>query len=97
MSNPMSYPADHPSSLPPQILLIRGVMESDGRRIVLWDRHSRDVISQTKMILEDVIPPVISRSCPHLRGRGGVKGCIRDMLKEAHRYPFVARFDVASY
>lgn len=86
-----------PSSVSPQILRIRGVMESDGRRIVLWDRHSRDVISQTKMSHEEGIPPLISRSCTHLKGRGGVKGCIRDVQRHVSPYPFVARFDVASY
>lgn len=71
--------APDPFSLPPQSFKIRGVMESDGMCIALWDVHSREMINQAKSDLDEIITPVISRSCMYLKGRGGIKGCIRDI------------------
>ena len=74
-----------PSSLLPYSLIIRGVIESDGRRIVVWNDHSRQRINKAKSDLEDAILPVISLSWPHMKGRCGVKGCIQDVQKHAAR------------
>lgn len=41
--------------------------------------------------------PLLSPLCTHVKGHGGVKGTMRAMQAAIGRYPFVARFDVASY
>ncbi|MGV8110531.1 hypothetical protein [Methanospirillum sp.] len=72
-------------------------MVVDDRRIALWDEESRRIIAETKVALEEHVRPFISRACTHVKGHGGMKRCIRDVQRHLPDYPFVARFDVASY
>lgn len=74
-------------SSPSPIISIRGFMIIEKRRI----------IAETKVALEEHLRPFISRACTHVKGHGGMKGCIRDVQRQLPDYPFVARFDVASY
>jgi hypothetical protein len=44
------------------------------------------------MNLEETMTSVICRLCTHLKGRGGVKGSIRDIQHSLPWYPFVASY-----
>ncbi len=91
MQHPAQLPGDHPQ------LTIRGTWETDGRTINLWDQHSRAIIAAAKRALEEHLRPYLFRSCTHLKGNGGAKGLIREVRGALPAYPFVARFDVASF
>jgi len=48
-------------------------------------------------LLQHQLRSVLSPLCTHVKGRGGVKGTVRDLRRQVGSYRFVARFDIASY
>ena len=48
-------------------------------------------------LLRNRLKNVMSPHCRHIKGRGGVKGAVRELVRRVGAFRFVARFDVASY
>ena len=48
-------------------------------------------------ILQARLQPLLSRACYHLKGHGGLKGAVREVLKVLPRYRFFCKTDVRSY
>jgi RNA-directed DNA polymerase len=78
-------------------LTIQDIGYVNGRRVAFWDASSRKVIASVKSVLEEHLRLFLSKLCTHTKGHGGVKGTIRSLQSRIQGFPFVARFDVASY
>ena len=55
------------------------------------------VLKVVTKIVEKRIFNKISNRCFHVKGRGGLKGAIRDAIANKEKYPFVFKTDVKSY
>ena len=55
------------------------------------------VLKVVTKIVEKCIFDKISNRCFHVKGRGGLKGAIRDVMANKEKYPFVFRTDIKSY
>ncbi len=70
---------------------------SSGDDIDVYDACDSLKLKTITIILEKVISPVLSLRCYHVKGRGGLKGAVRDIIKNKGDYKFVLRTDVKSY
>lgn len=48
-------------------------------------------------IVQAKLQLALSKSCYHLKGHGGLKGAVREILKVLPRYRFFCKTDVRSY
>ncbi|MCP4212234.1 MAG: hypothetical protein GY764_12250, partial [Halieaceae bacterium] len=78
-------------------LRLLGLRHEDGRCFARWSPRSRGLLSLSLCILRDRLKNVPSPHCRHVKGRGGVKGAVRELVRRAGAFRFVARFDIASY
>jgi len=73
------------------------VWKSTGRRIALWSPYSQQKVAEAGGQLCAILSPILSPLCMHVKGRGGVKETVRIVQTSLKNFPFVARFDIASY
>ena len=69
----------------------------EGRKMALWSESSRSLLQHQTRVIAQQHAPVITRSCTHVRGHGGVKGALRLIQRRMPGANFVARFDIAAY
>ena len=48
-------------------------------------------------IIQENLKPFLLKTCYHLKGHGGLKGAVREVLKEYPRYTFFCKTDVYAY
>jgi hypothetical protein len=65
--------------------------------MVRWSPRSRRLLAAALPRLTTALRPVLSLSCSHRKGCGGIKGAVRRIQRSLPRARYVARFDVAAY
>ena len=48
-------------------------------------------------IVQEKLKPFLAKTCYHLKGHGGLKGAVRDVMKQLPKYKFFCKTDVHSY
>jgi RNA-directed DNA polymerase len=59
---------------------------SCGETIAMWSSIDSLVIKVLTGILQDKLNPYLSESCYHLKGHGGLKGAVRDVMDKLPEY-----------
>ena len=62
-----------------------------------WSPRSKVLLQQFTKALGFTLKGLLSKSCTHLKGHGGIKAAVRQVQQRLDDYPYVARFDVARY
>jgi len=70
---------------------------SCGETIALWSSKDALIIKVLTGILQKKLKPVLAKTCYHLKGHGGLKGAVRDVMKELPKFKFFCKTDVHSY
>ena len=70
---------------------------SSGDRVAIWSSRDALVIKVLTYIVQELLSPVLRKSCYHLKGHGGLKGAVRDVMKQLPKYKFFCKTDVKSY
>ncbi len=68
-----------------------------GEKIALWSSRDALVIKVLTIIIQKIQSPFLSKSCYHLKGHGGLKGAVREIIKDRSQYKFFCKTDVKSY
>jgi hypothetical protein len=77
--------------------LQKKVTLSDGETIALWSPADALVIKVLTSIVHARLQPALNRTCYHLKGHGGLKGAVREVIKVLPCYRFFCKTDVRSY
>jgi len=70
---------------------------SCGETIALWSSQDAVVIKVLTGIIQERLKPFLLKTCYHLKGHGGLKGAVRDVMKHLPKYKFFCKTDVHSY
>jgi len=70
---------------------------TDGETIAVWSSRDALVLKVLTWIIEKRLKPALHKTCYHLKGHGGLKGAVRDVLKGYQRYRFFCKTDVRDY
>ncbi len=70
---------------------------SCGETIALWSSRDALVIKVITYIIQEKLKPFLSKTCYHLKGHGGLKGAIKDVVTLLPRYRFFCKTDVKLY
>jgi RNA-directed DNA polymerase len=70
---------------------------SCGDTIAIWSSRDALVIKVLTAIIQEALKPYLSKTCYHLKGHGGLKGAVRDLIKLYPKYSFFCKTDVRSY
>jgi len=54
---------------------------SCGDTIAIWSSRDALVIKVLTAIIQEKLKPYLSKTCYHLKGHGGLKGAVRDLIK----------------
>jgi len=65
--------------------------------VMVWNAQDSLVQKAMALVLTEVLQPMLSERCFHVKGNGGAKGCVRAVNKCVADYHFVCRSDVNSY
>ena len=68
-----------------------------GETIAVWSSRDALVIKVLTYIIQKKLKPFLSKACYHLKGHGGLKGAVRDVIKLLPRYRFFCKTDVRFY
>ncbi|MBJ7540070.1 reverse transcriptase domain-containing protein [Marinomonas transparens] len=68
-----------------------------GLSIGVWCARDALFLKALTLVLSQHLTPQLSEDCYHLAGRGGAKGCVRQVKQAVDGYQFVCRSDVDSY
>ena len=68
---------------------------ANGSDIDLWSARDALVLKALTMVLSDVLP--VSPRCTHIKGHGGAKAAVRQVMARLGDNSFVIRTDVKSY
>ncbi len=75
--------------------LLSRVELADGEEINLWSAPDALVLKAITIALQAVLP--ISHRCTHVKGHGGAKAAVRQVVRHLDTNRFVMRTDVKSY
>ena len=70
---------------------------SCGDTIALWSSQDALIIKVLTAIIQERLKPFLLKTCYHLKGHGGLKGAVRDVMKQIPKYKFFCKTDVHSY
>ena len=70
---------------------------SCGETIALWSSKDALIIKVLTGIIQEKLKPFLLKTCYHLKGHGGLKGAVRDVMKQLPKYKFFCKTDVHSY
>jgi len=70
---------------------------SCGDTIALWSSQDALIIKVVTAIIQDKLKPFLLKTCYHLKGHGGLKGAVRDVMEQLPKYTFFCKTDVTSY
>lgn len=68
-----------------------------GEMIALWSSQDALIIKVLTGIIQERLKPFLLQTCYHLKGHGGLKGAVRDVMKQLPKYKFFCKTDVHSY
>ncbi len=68
-----------------------------GETIALWSSQDALIIKVLTGIIQEKLKPFLLSTCFHLKGNGGLKGAVRDVMKHLPKYKFFCKTDVKSY
>jgi len=68
-----------------------------GETIALWSSQDALVIKVLTTIIQEKLKPFLLKTCYHLKGHGGLKGAVREVMKQLPKYKFFCKTDVDSY
>ena len=78
-----------------RVSLLRRVTLKDQEDIDLWSARDALVLKTLTMVLAKCLP--VSTRCVHVKGHGGAKAAVRQVIKHLPSKGFVLRTDVDSY
>jgi len=67
---------------------------SCGETIALWSSRDALIIKVLTGIIQEKLKPFLLKTCYHLKGHGGLKGAVRDVMKQLPKYKFFCKTDV---
>lgn len=70
---------------------------SCGETIALWSSRDALIIKVLTAIIQEKMKPFLLKTCYHLKGHGGLKCAVRDVMKQLPKYKFFCKTDVHSY
>jgi len=70
---------------------------SCGETIALWSSRDALIIKVLTGIIQEKLKPFLLKTCYHLKGHGGLKGAVRDVMKQLPKYKFFCKTDVHLY
>lgn len=70
---------------------------AQGETVALWSSCDALVLKVLTRIVQTVLNPFLSKNCYHLKGHGGLKGAVCNVIKECEKYRFFCKTDVLSY
>ena len=68
-----------------------------GETIALWSSQDALIIKVLTGIIQEKLKPFLLKTCYHLKGHGGLKGAVRDVMNQLPKYKFFCKTDVRSY
>jgi hypothetical protein len=68
-----------------------------GETIALWSSRDALVLKVLTVLLQKWLNPVLSKTCYHLKGHGGMKRAVNEVLKDYPKCRFFCKTDVKSY
>ena len=80
-----------------QFDLQKKIALSDGDRIALWSSQDALVLKVLTGVVQEILTPFFSKSCYHLKGNGGLKAAVRNVMAQCPQYKFFCKTDVKSY
>jgi RNA-directed DNA polymerase len=78
-----------------EVGLLSRVTLQNGEEVDLWTARDAVVIKALALVLPAHLP--LSPRCTHLKGHGGLKYAVREVLKALPQHRFVLKTDVRSY
>ncbi len=78
-----------------RVSLLSRVTLKNQQEIDLWSARDALVLKALSLVLVKHLP--ISKNCAHIRGHGGAKGAVRQVLRHLPQHRFVLKTDVKSY
>ena len=70
---------------------------SCGETIAMWSSPDALIIKVLTGIIQEKLKPFLLKTCYHLKGHGGLKGAVRDVMKQLPKHKFFCKTDVRSY
>jgi hypothetical protein len=77
------------------ITLLRRVTLQNGEEVDLWAARDAVVMKALALVLPHYLP--LSPRCTHLKGHGGLKYAVREVVKALPQHHFVLKTDVQAY
>ncbi len=74
---------------------LRRVRRPDGEEVDLWSSRDALVLKALSRVLAGVLP--VSRGCFHVKGRGGARAALRQVMRDLPANRFVLHTDVQCY
>ncbi len=78
-----------------RVNLLSRVTLKNQQEIDLWSARDALVLKALSLVLVKHLP--ISKNCAHIKGHGGGKGAVRQVLRHLPHHRFVLKTDVKSY
>ncbi|MGO9570407.1 MAG: hypothetical protein ACLP5H_22980 [Desulfomonilaceae bacterium] len=70
---------------------------ASGETIAMWSACDALVIKLLTRIMQETIQPLLPRACYHVKGHGGLRGAVQEVLRNYPHYRFFCKTDVESY
>ncbi len=70
---------------------------SSGETIALWSSPDALVLKILTFLLQEFLKPYLSKECYHVKGHGGLKKAVHEVMKMYPQYGFFTKTDVRSY
>jgi len=68
-----------------------------GETIALWSSKDALIIKVLTGIIQEKLKPFLFKTCYHLKGHGGLKGAVRNVMKQLPKHKFFCKTDVYLY
>ena len=70
---------------------------SCGETIALWSSQDALIIKVLTGIIQEKLKPFLLKTCYHLKGHGGLKCAVHDVMNQLPNYRFLCKTDVRDY
>ena len=70
---------------------------STGETMALWSSPDALILKVLTLLIQKWLNPALSKTCYHLKGHGGLKRAVNEVLKNCPKYRFFCKTDVKSY
>jgi RNA-directed DNA polymerase len=70
---------------------------STGETMALWPSPDALILKVLTILIQEWLKPVLSKACYHLRGHGGLKRAVNEVLTYYPKYRFFCKTDVKGY